>query len=132
MFLSDNYYRTYNGFVELIYSEFIDTNYFHQIRVNSKYPHTFLSFLRIVFITVTSYPELFEFDDTFITYLECLAGTHRLSFSNSNYKGTVTKLLLMKNKFMNKLYDKGVKINLVEQYSNWGTPMDGVYTDLLR
>ncbi|KAL7721088.1 Protein kinase domain containing protein [Entamoeba marina] len=76
LLLSDPFFRSLNGFLELIYKEFIQHGYFTTIIEYKVVPVHFISFLHIVKSIAYMYPKQFGFNSNFLQFLyhHCFTG----------------------------------------------------------
>ncbi|EMS11193.1 serine-threonine protein kinase, putative [Entamoeba histolytica HM-3:IMSS] len=118
-FITDKYYWTYNGFVELIFVEFIQSNYFFFCNNGEicPIPHSFLIFIRIISLFVMTIPSAFEFSQQLLNYLELICMSGRLRFNESRSQRSIVRLLVMKNKLKNQRYNSSTNVSLIDMYN---------------
>ncbi|KAL7722025.1 Serine-threonine protein kinase [Entamoeba marina] len=131
-FILDNYYLTYNGFIELIFTEFIQTGYFAFCEDSNVIPQAFIIFLKMVEVVVSMFPNTVEFGTDLIIYLELVCKSGKYRFEDQNNQKSVIELLSLKSKFRNSDYNSKCVIDLLSKSSDICFSVRLLYHSLFR
>ncbi|ELP85162.1 protein kinase domain containing protein, partial [Entamoeba invadens IP1] len=98
--LTNKYYRSFGGFIEVIYKEFVELGYFSTVNKKRVFPMHFVAFLMIVDSYMYLFPKQFGFNTKLIEFLykHCNSGRFRV-FVDAKSCGLFHYLYLHKDIF---------------------------------
>ncbi|EKE40948.1 hypothetical protein ENUP19_0337G0020 [Entamoeba nuttalli] len=121
--LTDKYYRSFEGFLELIFKEFVQYGYFKTICQYNLYPVHFLVFLKMVHSFIYYYPYQFGFNSTLIHFLYQHCNSGRFSaFEGSSTQGVFVYLYSNKEFFVNNSF-VNEECDFYQKYCNKELPL---------
>ena len=116
--MTNNYYRTFDGFLELIYIQLIESKYIYWILSNKIRPYNYNIFLHMVDNLRFSFAYQFEFNKKLLEFLSYHIFSHRFSTFSSTQEPSQSifaELQQNKSQYVNPEYEKN-EMNLIENY----------------
>ncbi|EMS14851.1 serine-threonine protein kinase, putative [Entamoeba histolytica HM-3:IMSS] len=113
LIITNKYYRTFNGFLELIHTQFVCSKYFQVVYSKGYHPFNFCIFLHMINCIMYSYPTIFEFTPYLLSFLTYHTFSHRFSTISSQKNPTQSlysyllnhKIQFIKSDFDNFAFD---------------------------
>ncbi|KAL7714319.1 Serine-threonine protein kinase [Entamoeba marina] len=118
LLMTDSYYRTFEGFIELIHSEFIASNYLTFVVKEELHCYYLLIFIHVVSCFLHSCSSGFEFNQHFLNFISYHLFSGRFStfnVCNNPTQSLYSHFFQYKNEYISTGYDE----NAFDFYSLW-------------